>query len=418
MMAGNRDHPGRWQVALAGTLTLFACLGLGRFALGTLLPAMVEPLGLSPARIGYLSTANFMGYLGAVLACGLSGRRPPRRWLISLALVLVGGSMVSVGYANGLGPILILYGLTGAGSGLANVPTMTLVASWFGRRQRGRATGLVVSGSGLAIMVTGALVPRLQATGGEEGWRLPWLVLGGAVLVAALVAALVMREPPALPAADDAPPRGLAGQTAARSLTGTVLRLGTIYFLFGFTYVIYATFFVVTLVQERGLPATEAGHLWSWVGMLSLPSGPVLGALSDRIGRRRALALVFASQTAAYLLMAGGGPGAGLWLSVACYGLVAWSIPSIISALVADLVAPTRATRVFGLVTFIFAGGQVTGPALAGLLAEATGSYAAAFWLAGGLTALATGLVSRLPPPPAGPVPAGGGSTRITVTDR
>ena len=69
--------------------------------------------------------------------------------------------------------------------------------------------------------------------------------------------------------------------------------LGAIYFLFGYTYVIYATFFVTVLVKERGFSEAIAGNFWSWVGFLSLFSGPVFGSLSDRLGRKRGLMIVF-----------------------------------------------------------------------------------------------------------------------------
>jgi len=55
-----RLHYG-WIVALVGTLTIFACLGLARFAFGMLLPAMREALGMSYDEMGFLGTANFSG---------------------------------------------------------------------------------------------------------------------------------------------------------------------------------------------------------------------------------------------------------------------------------------------------------------------------------------------------------------------
>jgi hypothetical protein len=44
---------------------------------------------------------------------------------------------------------------------------------------------------------------------------------------------------------------------------------GAIYFLFGYTYVSYATFIVTTLVRKRGFPESLAGNFWMRVGFLS-----------------------------------------------------------------------------------------------------------------------------------------------------
>ena len=92
--------------------------------------------------------------------------------------------------------------------------------------------------------------------------------------------------------------------------------------------------------------------------------------------------LVFCIQMTSYLLVALRQGGAFLYVSVALYGVVAWSIPSIVAALVGDFVGPARVAQVFGMITFIFGIGQISGPALAGFLADRTGSFTSSFTLA------------------------------------
>jgi len=108
-----------------------------------------------------------------------------------------------------------------------------------------------------------------------------------------------------------------------------------------YTYVIYATFVVTTLVRERGFPESLAGNFWMWVGFLSLFSGPVFGTLSDRIGRKAGLMIVFTLQAVSYLLIATRLPGMFLYLSIVFFGIVAWSIPSIMAAAIGDYIGPT-----------------------------------------------------------------------------
>lgn len=394
-----------WIIAATGLLTVFACLGIGRFSLGMLLPSMGASLQLSYAEMGFISTGNFVGYLLAVLACGkLVGRLGARR-VIFLALMTVGLTLLAVSRAQGFFAVLLLYLVTGMGSGAANVPIMGLVSHWFARRLRGRAAGVMVIGSGFAIMGSGFLIPAVNANWGAEGWRVSWLILGLIVVGIALVAGAALRNTPALFGLS---PCGESAASAAAAAAAThdpgdrrraLLHLGAIYFLFGFTYVIYATFIVTTLVKERGFSEEAAGQFWFWVGFLSLFSGPVFGALSDRAGRRIGMAAVFALHAGAYLLAGLQLPGPAIYLSIALFGFAAWSIPGIMAAAVGDYMGPAHAVAAFGTITFVFGMGQIAGPALAGVLAEASGSFASSYLMAAALAGLALALSLALRPP-------------------
>ncbi|MCB2181561.1 MAG: YbfB/YjiJ family MFS transporter [Desulfobulbaceae bacterium] len=392
-----------WFVVAAGTLCIFAGLGFGRFALGMLLPAMGKSLSLSYSQMGLISTLNFVGYLVAVLLCGKLSRRFGPRRLITAALLLVGLSMACISITENLFFIILFYTLTGMGSAMSNVPMMGLVPAWFSRKKRGKAGGFMVIGSGFAIILCGRMIPWLNGPHGE-GWRTSWLVLGLIVLAAALICFLVLRDNPGekglQPVGSEfTPGTGAANPFAEQKEPHArfIYHCAALYFLFGFTYVIYATFIVTAMVQERGFSQEVAGNFWSWVGFLSLFSGPVFGVLSDKAGRRTALMTVFGIQTVAYLLVGLNTPGISLYLSIGCYGIVAWSIPTIMAALVGDHVGAQRVVSVFGFITFVFGLGQISGPYLAGILAEMTGSFSSSFLLASSMTAAAVFLSALLP---------------------
>jgi MFS family permease len=401
-----KPHYG-WYVVAAGTLCIFASLGFGRFALGMLLPAMAESLNLTYSQMGLISTSNFVGYMFAVLFCGYISTKTGSRLLIFLALLLVAISMLLVSRANSFTTVAVIYTLTGVGSGASNVPMMALIASWFSARQRGKAAGFVVIGSGFAILLSGKLIPYLNQLGESDGWRISWMVLGIIVLIISIICFVVIRDTPAelgLKPVDSNTSSGPDTKPCFAEEPTSVSRkdiyhLGAIYFLFGYTYVIYATFIVTTLVQERGFSEAVAGNFWSWVGFLSLFSGPVFGTLSDKLGRKSGLIMVFTIQMFAYLLVALSLPINFLYLSIGCYGIVAWSIPSIMAAVVGDYVGPQKTARVFGFITFIFALGQIAGPAIAGFLAEKSGSFSSSFLMAAMFAALAVFLSTRLKKP-------------------
>ena len=379
-----------WIIVLTGTLCTIAGLGFGRFALGMLLPSMAVTLKLDYSQMGFISTGNFIGYLASVFLSGYIIARLGQRKLIFITLSLVGLSMVLVSRATSFQQVLLLYIITGIGSGGANISMMSLVSPWFTTANRGKAAGFMTIGSGFAIIFAGMFIPLVNRQYGSEGWRGSWLFLGTLVIFIATACLLLLRNKPAdvglKPYGDDESPavphQGAAGRNVKMHKNRFVYHLGAIYFLFGYTYVIYATFIVTALVKERGFSETLAGNFWAWIGFLSLFSGPVFGTIADKLSRRTGMMLAFTFHCLSYLLVASRLPGSFLYLSIFFYGVVAWSIPTIMAASIGDFVGPEDIAKAFGFITFIFGLGQITGPSLAGLLAQKSGSFSSSFYMA------------------------------------
>lgn len=400
-----------WVICLTGCGVLFACLGLGRFSLGMLLPSMSVSLHLDYARMGLISTGNFAGYMAAVLVAGTATQSLGARRTITLGLALVGGTMLLIARCSSFVPVLVLYFVTGVGSGLANVPLMGLVSHWFLRDTRGRAAGLMVTGNGLAIIFCGLFIPWTNRGAGGEGWRTGWLTLGLISLAVAVLAGVLLRNHPRdkglepLGRGQSAPPPAPKPGKRTGVVRRDIVHLGGIYLLFGATYVVYATFIVTSLVDVHHFGEDVAGRFWAVVGALSVFSGPLFGWLSDRLGRRLGMITVFALFTAAYVFAALSGTGF-LYGSIGLFGIAVWSIPTIMSAAVGDYMGPEQAVRAFGFITLFFGAGQIVGPAVAGWLAERTGDFNAPFLLCAALTACAAVLSALLKKPGTSRCPA------------
>ena len=398
-----------WIILAVSTLTVTGCVGFARFGYTLVLPAMQEALGLSNTQTGALATGNFLGYLALAVVGGLIASRYGPRRVIAASMLLTGAAMALTGLANSFGGAVAWRVLTGIGSGGSNVPVMSLLPAWFSARRRGLATGIAVGGSSLALIVTGRVVPRILEVYGADGWRYTWLALGGAVLVLAILAFALLRDEPAskglrpigaepsgppstpVPPAEGAetpakPAVSLGWQRVYR--TKAVWHLALIYVAFGFSYVIYATFFARYLEGEAGYSRAAAGNLWAVVGWISIFCGLIWGSVSDRLGRNVALTIVYLIQAASYAVFALWQHPAGYIVSAVTFGLTAWSIPGIVAAACGDCVGARLAPAALGFVTLFFGLGQAVGPSVAGALADAMGSFGPSFLLAAGVALL------------------------------
>jgi len=412
-MTSRRLHYG-WIVLAAGTLVVFGSLGLARFGYTMVLPDMQEGLGIDNTQTGALATANLIGYLALAVIGGVAAARYGPRLVIAAGLALAGAGMLLTGIATGFPDAAAWRVLTGIGSGASNVPVMALLAAWFSTKRRGLASGIAVAGSALGLIFAGAVVPRVLSAYGDDGWRTCWFIFGGITLLLAVGSLILLRNRPvelglkpvgteggdAIP---DQKREGLQWGRVYRSRT--VWHLGLVYIAFGFSYIIYMTFFTKHLIAEGDYTQDRAGDLFMTMGWVSLVCGLLWGTVSDLIGRRRALIIVFLIHAAAFSLFALWRTPSGFTLSAVLFGLSAWSIPAIMAAACGDVLGPRLAPAALGLITLLFGIGQAVAPSIAGAMADASGSFVTALLLAAGVALL--GAVGAFLLRPASAVSAG-----------
>jgi MFS family permease len=393
-MGETRFHYG-WVILLVGFIGVMGALGFGRFAYTPILPSMKEGLSLTYTQMGWIGTGNFIGYLTFSLLGGYLATRIGPRLVISVALVLVAVSLFLTGISESFEFAAAMRTLTGAGSAASNVPIMAMASAWFATSRRGMATGILVTGSSGALLLLGPMIPSILRSFPGSGWRVCWYVLGGITLGIALVNYLFLRNRP-----EDkglrpfGEPAGLPAPSSTRAASFSMMSLYTsrplwhlagIFFTFGFSYIIYMQYFSAYLVNEAKVGTERAGGYLTLLGILSIFCGPFWGTVSDFIGRKYGLALVFLTQGICYLVFGLMKSDTGYLLSTILFGLTAWSVPSIMAAAVGDTVGPRLTPAALGFVILVMGLGQALAPPAGGRIADLTGSFASAFLLAAGV---------------------------------
>jgi predicted MFS family arabinose efflux permease len=151
------------------------------------------------------------------------------------------------------------------------------------------------------------------------------------------------------------------------------MRIALAYGLFGIGYVVTATFLTSILRASESLAPFEA-PAWAAVGLSAAISVWVWGRIAARIGLGRGFALACVLEAigiAASVLV----PGvAGLAIAAILFGGTFMGITSL-GLVEARRLSTGDPRRLLGVMTACFGVGQMVGPTLAGLIADATGSF-------------------------------------------
>ncbi len=381
-------------VAFGGMLALAAGMGIGRFVYTPILPDMAAALDLSKSTAGLIASANFLGYLaGALLAAApyLPGGR--RAWFLG-GLAASVATTAAMALPDAMLAFLLLRFVGGVASAFVLVLGSTLVLDRLAMLHRPGRAALHFAGVGVGIAASSMLVDALRAGGAD--WRSLWLASGVVSALAVPFAAWLVPDE-----ADAAAARATAGRAmsapaehAAEHLPRGLGALTLCHGLFGFGYVVTATFLVAVVRAAPQAHALEA-VVWLVVGLAAAPSTAAWGRVAARIGPLRAYAL-------ACLLEAVGVAAGGLWSTPAAALLAAILLGGTFMGITALGFAAARALdprqqrRSFALITAGFGLGQIAGPIVAGVLLDRTHGFAAPSLLAASAVAIAAVIAMRM----------------------
>ncbi len=132
--------------------------------------------------------------------------------------------------------------------------------------------------------------------------------------------------------------------------------------------------------NELHLSATDMGIMNSLFAIAQLVASPIIGQLSDKIGRKPILVSGLLLYMLSEVLFA---MTNWLWMfdiSRTIGGLSAAMVVPTTNALAADLTTPRQRAPIIGLLSAAFSGGLILGPGIGGILAKF--DYKTPFWFA------------------------------------
>jgi MFS transporter, OFA family, oxalate/formate antiporter len=387
-----------WVIVACVACASFARQGSAVATLSVFIAPMVAEFEWSRSAIsGAVSLGGVMGALFAPSLGVLVDRIGSRAILLVSTLVASCCAFLLAG-VEGLVGFYICFSLSRmVFTAPFEVGISTVVANWFVRK-RGRAMAYVSFSAAISL----AIMPLLAELAIDYGgWRMGWLTVGAAVLiVGALPIALFMRRRPEdmglLPdgaMADDSP--ASAAETLklgpVRDLTrAEAVRTSGFWLLMTFTGIAFCIQAGISLHQapflvEQGISSTIAATIVSTFSISAALGALFFGRLGDRFPIRAVLPVVGLQLALGALAMhevdsAATGYGAAVLFGFGIGGLL--TLPQVAFAI---YFGRTHYGAIRGLALPAQVVGQASGPLLAGVMHDVTGSYHAALLVFAGL---------------------------------
>jgi predicted MFS family arabinose efflux permease len=360
---------GATAAASAGALLLAAAVGIGRFAYTPMLPSMQEVFGWSVSQAGDVASANFLGYMaGALVASVLAQRAGRRRWLQAGMVLSVATTSLGI-VAVSLPAWLGIRFLSGVASTLCLVLGTAIVVECLTHLSRPRLGALHFAGVGGGVVISVLIIELARRGGSSVSGQWGALGLTSLLLLSCSWAILSVCPHPPVSSGDRA-----GKSTDGSTPTPLVLKkLIAAYGLFGFGYVVTATF-IVAMARRLDHAALVEPLTWIVVGLLAAPSVLAWQRLAERRGLFSVLRLAYGLEAVGVLLagyasghvpvVVGGALLGGTFMGITALGLNA-----------ARRLAGNNSDRVIGWMTASFGLGQFLGPAIAGRLAHMTQGF-------------------------------------------
>ena len=406
---------------VAGGFLIQTVLGLFMFhAFGFYVERLEEEFKWSKTTfsLAFAMTRIESGVLGPIQGWAIDRFGP--RIMIRLGIASTGLGFVLFSFVDSVTTFFLTYFLIAIGASMAGFVTLVVaVVNWF-ERKRSLALGLMSAG----FSVGGLLVFLVVLAMDEFGWRATSLVAGIVIFVVGQVVATFIHhrpedrgetidgEPP-----QEAPPRPGLGSgpvviPASEDFSTTeALRSPTFWFIsigHGAAVLIIGAFMVhlVLHLENLGYSAFISSLIVLMMTAFQLVGQIGGGYLGDRLNKRLMLAGCMVGHVVALLLVT---YAVGFWMIVlfAMINGIVWGTRGPMQqALRADYFGRRDFGKIMGFSSLIVMFGMMSGPIIAGAMADAFGDYERGFTVLAVIAGLGTIFFAMAGPPsrPTGPL--------------
>lgn len=367
---------GVWRLAMVGLAGTLLGVGLGRFAYTPLLPALIVEGWVNASGGALLGAANLTGYLlGAVTAAWLGRAAGPVR-VLRAAMLLVALSLLACAWNGGLIWLAVWRFVAGVGGAMLMILAAPVLMAQVPADKKPMVAGIVFSGIGAGVMISGTLLPWLAGFGAGAAWA-------GIGLVSLLLTAGAWAQWPMVP-------RPLTSVAPGSGRSWPLILFTMAYATDGMGFVPHTLFLSDYVARGLGQGLAAGGAYWFVFGVGAL-TGPILVArVAHLLGFAPSLTLALGVKAVAVGLPLLSSTPLLLGFSAFMVGALTPGCVSLASGVAGQLAGAAGHTAAWGRMTAIFALFQAGGGYALTALFTATGNHLPLFATGAAVLALGT----------------------------
>jgi OFA family oxalate/formate antiporter-like MFS transporter len=392
-----------------GWIITFAALGINLvmgalYSWGVIKKALVTDWGWSNTDAALPFTVSAAVFAFSMIFAGRAQDKYGPRMVTIFGGLMLGGGLILSGFAKDLVTMLFTFGVVGSiGIGLGYSAATPCAMKWFDSSKKGLITGIVVAGVGLSPAY---MTPITSYLLGQYGISNTFIILGVFAIAVVTVLSFFLSNPTEPVVANIAANGTQEVQKGNNYTWQEAIRTPQFYLLW-VMYLLASTAGLMLIAHLPSIAAVQAD--WKTAAVILVPVLAIFNALgrvfagflSDKLGRIRAMMLVFFVQAINMFLFTFFTSVPVLMIGSAVAGIAYGAVFSLFPTTTAEFFGMKNLGVNYGMIFTGWGIAGVFGPIIGGLVADKTGSYSYGYIVAGVFLLIATVMVRLLKAPKA-----------------
>ena len=392
-----------------GWIITFAALGINLimgtlYSWGVIKKALVSDWGWTNTDAALPFTVSAAVFAVTMIFAGRAQDKFGPKLVTIFGGIMLGGGLIASGFATNLTMMVLTFGVIGAiGIGLGYSAATPCAMKWFDSSRKGLIAGIVVSGVGLSPVYMTPITSILLKSYGISN---TFIILGVFAIAVVTVLSMFLSNPPEVIGTKTTSNQSAPVQKG-NDLTWAEVAKKPQFYLLWIMYLLAATAGLMLIAHLPSIAVAQAD--WKTAGFMLVVILSIFnaigrlgaGALSDKVGRTRAMMIVFMLQAINMFLFAFYTSIPMLAIGSAVAGLAYGALFSLFPTTTAEYFGMKNLGVNYGMIFTGWGVAGVIGPMLGGMVADKTGSYSNGYLVAGVFLLIATILVSILKTPKA-----------------